>query len=398
MLGAGERSLLIRNICIKKVFREVHNKEGVATDQNITDAVVAALKETKLAEEFDISANGKKVKLEALENGANGRNVLSFDMTVRAADGSAKSYAADPTAAGATNTSLGVSVVAGVNDGIEIKADELVEYNGTNYDDAVFTINGHKFVILANDQDPAATADPAVKNQDHFRATYGLGKDVTILVGGIGGLMDSGAADAPAVGGDPDTANSNFAQNIKVIGEVTGLNVTGSIAEAGGNTGADANEGIRLSLKKGGTEKGKGLTLQIGDTAEDFNKMNVSINDMSAKGLGLEGLKKVGIMTEEDASNAIDTIKAAINSVSTTRAGLGALQNRLEHTINNLDVAVENLSAANSRIRDTDMAKEMMNYTKMNVLVQSAQAMLAQANQQPQSVLQQPQSVLQLLQ
>ena len=363
-------------------------KEGVATDQNITDAVVAALKETKLTEEFDISANGKKVKLEALENGANGRNVLSFDMTVRAADGSAKSYAPDPTAAGATNTSLGVSVVAGVNDGIEIKADELVEYNGTNYDDAVFTINGHKFVILANDQDPAATADPAVKNQDHLRATYGLGKDVTILVGGIGGLMDSGAADAPAVGGDPDTANSNFAQNIKVIGEVTGLNVTGSIAEAGGNTGADANEGIRLSLKKGGTEKGKGLTLQIGDTAEDFNKMNVSINDMSAKGLGLEGLKKVGIMTEEDASNAIDTIKAAINSVSTTRAGLGALQNRLEHTINNLDVAVENLSAANSRIRDTDMAKEMMNYTKMNVLVQSAQAMLAQANQQPQSVLQ----------
>ena len=89
-----------------------------------------------------------------------------------------------------------------------------------------------------------------------------------------------------------------------------------------------------------------------------------------------------------NASDAIDKVKTAINSVSTARAGMGALQNRLEHTINNLDVAVENLSAANSRIRDTDMAKEMMNYTKMNVLVQSAQAMLAQANQQPQSVLQ----------
>ncbi len=130
---------------------------------------------------------------------------------------------------------------------------------------------------------------------------------------------------------------------------------------------------------------GKALTLQIGDTAEDFNKMSVSVADMSAKGLGLDGLS---IMTEDSASKAIDTIKNAINSVSTTRAGMGALQNRLEHTINNLDVAVENLSAANSRIRDTDMAKEMMNYTKMNVLVQSAQAMLAQANQQPQSVLQ----------
>ena len=127
---------------------------------------------------------------------------------------------------------------------------------------------------------------------------------------------------------------------------------------------------------------------QIGDTADKFNKLTVSVDDMSANGLGLGKLRKTGIMTEADASNAIDAIKNAINTVSSTRAGLGALQNRLDHTINNLDVAVENLSAANSRIRDTDMAKEMMNYTKMNVLVQSAQAMLAQANQQPQSVLQ----------
>ena len=130
---------------------------------------------------------------------------------------------------------------------------------------------------------------------------------------------------------------------------------------------------------------GSGLTLQIGDTADDFNKMNVEVADMSANGLGIAGLS---IMNETSASNSIQKIKDAINSVSTARAGMGALQNRLEHTINNLDVAAENLSAANSRIRDTDMAKEMMNYTKMNVLVQSAQAMLAQANQQPQSVLQ----------
>ncbi len=129
----------------------------------------------------------------------------------------------------------------------------------------------------------------------------------------------------------------------------------------------------------------RGLTLQIGDTADAFNKMSVAINDMSAKGLKLNDLS---ILSEDDSSDAIQRIKDAINTVSSARAGMGALQNRLEHTINNLDVAVENLNAANSRIRDTDMAKEMMNYTKMNVLVQSAQAMLAQANQQPQSVLQ----------
>ena len=160
------------------------------------------------------------------------------------------------------------------------------------------------------------------------------------------------------------------------------------ISQVDADATAKAQEAADKALADAEAKQGKALTLQIGDTADPFNKMQVSIKDMSANGLGLGDLKENGIMTEENASAAIDTIKEAINTVSSTRAGLGALQNRLEHTINNLDVAVENLSAANSRIRDTDMAKEMMNYTKMNVLVQSAQAMLAQANQQPQSVLQ----------
>ena len=131
--------------------------------------------------------------------------------------------------------------------------------------------------------------------------------------------------------------------------------------------------------------RGGGLTLQIGDTGNIYNMMSVNVDDMSTKGLSVDGLD---VSNADAARNAINVVKEAISKVSTNRANMGALQNRLEHTINNLDVAVENLSAANSRIRDTDMAKEMMNYTKMNVLVQSAQAMLAQANQQPQSVLQ----------
>ena len=106
---------------------------------------------------------------------------------------------------------------------------------------------------------------------------------------------------------------------------------------------------------------------------------------MSAKGIGVDG---VDIATREGAASAIDTIRDAIDKVSEQRASLGATQNRLEYTINNLDTASENLQSANSRIRDTDMAKMMMEYTKVNVLTQSAQAMLAQANQQPQSVLQ----------
>ncbi|MCP1102491.1 flagellin [Aequitasia blattaphilus] len=122
---------------------------------------------------------------------------------------------------------------------------------------------------------------------------------------------------------------------------------------------------------------------QIGDSKDDI--LNVSIADMSASGLGLSGLD---ITDVTKANEAIDTIKTAINTVSTQRGSLGAYQNRLEHTINNLSVNAENMTAAESRIRDVDMAKEMMAYTKNNILVQSSQAMLAQANSIPQGVLQ----------
>lgn len=131
--------------------------------------------------------------------------------------------------------------------------------------------------------------------------------------------------------------------------------------------------------------KNESMQLQIGDTADSFNQLKVGIGSMSSAALGVD---KVDISTQDGAAKAIDIIRNAIDRVSSQRASLGATQNRLEYTINNLDTASENLQAANSRIRDTDMAKMMMEYTKMNVLTQSAQAMLAQANQQPQSVLQ----------
>ena len=131
--------------------------------------------------------------------------------------------------------------------------------------------------------------------------------------------------------------------------------------------------------------KGKSLTLQIGDTSKDFNQMAVSVGDMHTDALGIAD---IDISTQVGAQTAVDKIKSAINSVSSTRGDLGAIQNRLEHTINNLSVTAENMTAAESRIRDVDMANEMMAYTKNNILVQSSQAMLAQANQLPQGVLQ----------
>ena len=128
-----------------------------------------------------------------------------------------------------------------------------------------------------------------------------------------------------------------------------------------------------------------GLVLQIGDTAEDFNQLRVSINDCHVAALGLD---KISIADPDSAAAAVDAIKDAINYVSDVRGTLGATQNRLDHTINNLAVMTENIQDAESTIRDTDVAEEMMAYTKNNILIQSAQAMLAQANQVPQGVLQ----------
>jgi len=128
-----------------------------------------------------------------------------------------------------------------------------------------------------------------------------------------------------------------------------------------------------------------GLMLQIGDTAEEFNQLRVSIKDTHVAALGLD---KISIADQESAASAIDAIKDAINYVSDVRGTLGATQNRLDHTINNLAVMTENIQDAESTIRDTDVAEEMMAYTKNNILIQSAQAMLAQANQVPQGVLQ----------
>ena len=131
--------------------------------------------------------------------------------------------------------------------------------------------------------------------------------------------------------------------------------------------------------------QGKPLTLQIGDTSDSFNQLKVGIKDCHVAALGLTDMK---IGDQDSAAKALDKIKSAINYVSDVRGTLGATQNRLDHTINNLSVMQENIQDAESTIRDTDVADEMMAYTKNNILIQSAQAMLAQANQVPQGVLQ----------
>ncbi len=172
-----------------------------------------------------------------------------------------------------------------------------------------------------------------------------------------------------------DTANTLFVT-------AAGTKVDVTLKNGAGLGDADAYLGdSKYDVNSGA---GGGLTLQIG--ANEGQTMELSIGDMSAKALGVSG-SAINIATQDGASKATTVIDDAIKKVSAQRSALGAVQNRLEHTISNLDTSSENLQTAESRIRDVDMAEEMVEYSKNNILQQAAQSMLAQANQSTQGVL-----------
>lgn len=144
---------------------------------------------------------------------------------------------------------------------------------------------------------------------------------------------------------------------------------------------------VGISAKEEEVSEGK-AHVQVGANAKQ--SMSIEIGDMRAKALGIkdDDGNNLSVKSAEDANKAIQAFDAALNAVSSQRANLGAVQNRLEYTISNLDNTAENLTSAESTLRDVDMAKEMMEYSKNNILNQAAQAMISQANQQPQNVLQ----------
>ncbi|HIT88079.1 MAG TPA: flagellin [Candidatus Coprocola pullicola] len=256
---------------------------------------------------------------------------------------------------------------------------------------------------------------PAVKSVSISGGDLDVGSGVEITIAADGGVTIDFATNAPAGGNekwqywddatgtwsdtpvkvDPskggtikaravmadDTAKSELEKWDGVEVEITLVAAQDKTAYAQDIDLADPGNPVEVTTSGGS----KGLNLQVGDTADDYNKLLVNIRDMHADALGIGSLS---VGSEESASDAIQQIKSAIDMVSDVRAGLGATQNRLDHTLNNLETTTTNLTESESRIRDTDMAEEMMDYTKNNILVQSAQAMLAQANQVPQGVLQ----------
>lgn len=205
------------------------------------------------------------------------------------------------------------------------------------------------------------------------------GKSYDVKVTAGMSAKDFGDALVTAINADKPTGAT--------AGAFTAANNNGKITLTAAQNGADADaEAVfGTSFTTSAKEGVGGLVLQIGDTSDSWNQLYVSVKNTNATAIGID---KLDISTQDGAAAALDTIKSAINYVSDVRGTLGATQNRLDHTINNLSVMQENIQDAESTIRDTDVADEMMAYTKNNILIQSAQAMLAQANQVPQGVLQ----------
>ena len=323
---------------------------ATATKTELQSAVIGELKkDSALSSAFDIAADGDGIKFTSKVAGADGAKITALGAT-----GNISTAALG----GGISTTAG-DVVEGKDSMQKLDLSKLDVIAGTtekeakDIEDATFEVLGQKFMLVGSN----ATAT-TLKN---------VPEDVHMIK--LNGTTYTAANDAQ-----------------KVADELT--RITGQKFEKA--AAADTNADITANdiIYKGDEELvsgGKGMTLQIGDTAHDYNQLNVTVSDMHVEALGIGDLD---ISALAGAQKAVDDITTAINRVSSTRGDLGAVQNRLEHTANNLAVMEENITDAESTIRDTDVADEMMAYTKNNILIQSAQAMLAQANAVPQGVLQ----------
>ena len=296
----------------------------------------------------------------------------------------------------ATVTGAGTAKVTGASDktktGSEVKITASTLATNATYTTTIETNNnigtdteisiGNKKITLANGLDKAKIVEEVNKQLKEkgisatASASTGNKLVITANEAGSAGKMDV------KVGGTAATEAGGTDATVTIDGKtVTGKGNVITLGEESGDA-----RGLKLELTKAGAMDVKvdsvGSNLQIG--ANQGQNIALQIGDMRSEALGVSG---IDVTNAKNADEAVTTIQSAIDAVSNERAKLGAYQNRLEHTINNLGTSSENLTAAESRVRDVDMAKEMMTFSKNNILAQAAQSMLAQANQQPQQVL-----------
>ena len=274
---------------------------------------------------------------------------------------------------------------------IDQLADEIDRISETSNFNGIKLLNGDmgRTLSIAN---PTSTGIQAVRIYGGGAGEMGALGNITLTAsggvsianGGTNGLTWEvvGTSTLSGKDGGTITFKAKYTGTDEELKKVySGMQIAVTVAAADSSTGKYNAETVNATL----TGADKGLKLQIGDTADNNNQLFVTVGKMSAEALGVGSLN---VGTQDDSLSSLSIIKGAIEQVSGVRGTLGAAQNRLEHTINNLSVNEENIQNAESAIRDTDVAEEMMAYTKNNILIQSAQAMLAQSNQVPQGVLQ----------
>ena len=279
----------------------------------------------------------------------------------------------------------------------------LLKGNSQTAAKSTFMQSGYATTNGVNFYREGAVAADKLTGDDLKKALASGEKLYTTAAANAGDKQDAG--DLAIKGKDYDYVTKLYDEDGKEVSAeniLAGMKADGKTAansyytSDAGKKGNDAGQNVAVAKATAAKTDGTGFlqqfnvngelsfNLHVGADSATNNKIAVNIESMSAAGIGVKGLK---VDTEDDATAAIDRIAEAVAKVSSQRSALGAVQNRLEHTIDNLDNVAENTTAAESRIRDTDMAEEMVNYSKNNILAQAGQSMLAQANQSTQGVL-----------
>ena len=283
------------------------------------------------------------------------------------------------------------------NAGITDKAGDKVTINGKEYtycvnaSDGTTALKTAGYYETAPDKADKDSATPTYADSaaiSNAKGTISVGtKSVTKITdtaGGADGIDDNDATVITKTKAYQLAANELLKAN--QIGDTVGNATVGKDNAYAAFNGTDGDGTFYIKTGKAEVANSLAFSLHVGADADMTNKIQVNIDAMDSASLGIKGLN-----VKDDSGNAatyaVDAISDAISKVSSQRSSLGAVQNRLEHTINNLDNVVENTTTAESRIRDTDMAEEMVNYSKNNILAQAGQSMLAQANQSTQGVL-----------
>ena len=263
--------------------------------------------------------------------------------------------------------------------------DAVVNAKITTADDK-FTVNGQEITVVAKyTADKAADQKAGKYTLDDAKALVKDGATVKVGTDEYKVMTDkdnNGTDDTDASVISKDVAYGLASKELLAANQIGDTKGSAKIE----NAGAKADGSFKITTGQAEVANSLSFSLHVGADADMTNKIQVNIDAMDSASLGIKGLN-VKDASGNAATYAVDAISDAISKVSSQRSSLGAVQNRLEHTINNLDNVVENTTTAESRIRDTDMAEEMVNYSKNNILAQAGQSMLAQANQSNQGVL-----------